>query len=78
MNFTDAPLGTLCEAVLSKVQRVERENAELARRNRDLQTRLRDALDKVAELTSGIATRDTMIDELRQMTGGAKSRRGGL
>lgn len=55
-----------------RVDAVESENKDVHRRNGVLKTQLDDALDRVAELQGQNAELQTVNEELRRMTGGAR------
>ena len=72
MNPTVKQVHEAMRVLAERVDAVETENKDVHRRNGVLKTQLDDALDRVAQLQGQNAELQTVNEELRQMTGGAR------
>ena len=72
MNQTVKQVHEAMRVLAERVDAVESENKDVHRRNGVLKTQLDDALDRVAELQGQNAELQTVNEELRRMTGGAR------
>ena len=72
MNQTVKQVHEAMRVLAERVDAVESENKDVHRRNGVLKSQLDDALDRVAELQGQNAELQTVNEELRRMTGGAR------